>query len=688
MGNESEEAKIGGASPMTLRSVVFGSLVGILYIFLAVYVSLKTGVVFIGGMAIIGYILLSIRGRYKPKENMVLSSIVDGTVCVSAGVVAGLPALVIFAGRTAFFTPITFELIITISVFAGVLGVFLLLPFKEEFLKMPWPQVVPVYKTIESLGADVSSKNRLLKWMGGSIAYIGGVLGAGYVFRSDLTVLPPTETLPNWWTRLVTFTKTWNPPLYTDLSYLQSYYQFVGQVMSPSPLPSFMGISNSPLIASIGYFVGWKRAGMIFLGGVYSVLVWAIFENHFPELGRFVDYGSHINLPQIFYLAMGVLIAFLAFGFLKGIKDWWDNRRKIKALEAHLRAQSQGQKNQQLLDTKKSSKVAPEMVSVEAPRQLKISGSLVKEWLRLAVTKYKSVLIVLAIFFVGCCLLFYVFEPFYNVKINPLFTLLSTPALLLSSWWSALTLSETGFLTGFLTDLLAVPAILGFDINFPSLIVFFTLMTVMQSSALRVIGWFKVGRELKVKDRTVLLSVLYGVIFGAVVGSVIVYLLYQTYGFGNSYFPAPTAAITGIFFLSILQFKQWVLPSSTIIPTQALTTLQIYEQIYQYVFQPYAIHYREIFFVAGLIVGLALSKFDLSPISFLVGVLIPPAYSFSILFGGGLNYYVYRKNKDNLEKYQEKDSGYQVSLSGVSAGEGLTYLVWIMITTLIMLLGI
>ncbi|MEX2751239.1 MAG: OPT/YSL family transporter, partial [Candidatus Freyarchaeota archaeon] len=222
MGNESEESKIGGASPMTLRSVVFGSLVGILYIFLAVYVSLKTGVVFIGGMAIIGYILLSIRGRYKPKENMVLSSIVDGTVCVSAGVVAGLPALVIFAGRTAFFTPITFELIITISVFAGVLGVFLLLPFKEEFLKMPWPQVVPVYKTIESLGADVSSKNRLLKWMGGSIAYIGGVLGAGYVFRSDLTVLPPTETLPNWWTRLVTFTKTWNPPLYTDLSYLQS----------------------------------------------------------------------------------------------------------------------------------------------------------------------------------------------------------------------------------------------------------------------------------------------------------------------------------------------------------------------------------------------------------------------------------------------------------------------------------
>ena len=83
-----------------------------------------------------------------------------------------------------------------------------------------------------------------------------------------------------------------------------------------------------------------------------------------------------------------------------------------------------------------------------------------------------------------------------------------------------------------------------------------------------------------------------------------------------------------------------------------------------------------------------MSKLDLSPISFLVGVLIPPAYSFSIMLGGGLNYYVYRKNKENTEKYLEEDSRYQQALSGVSAGEGLVYLVWIMVTTMLMMLGI
>ncbi|MEX2705652.1 MAG: OPT/YSL family transporter [Candidatus Freyrarchaeum guaymaensis] len=688
MKNDAEGTETERGSPITLRSIVYGSLVGVLYIFLAVYVSLKTGVVFIGGMTILGYILLSIRGRYNIKENVVLSSIVDGTVCVSAGVVAGLPALVIFAGRTLYYTPITLELIFTISIFAGVLGIFLLLPFKEEFLKMPWPQVVPLYKTIEGLGAEASAKNRLLKWMGISAAYIGGVLSISYTLRSDLTIIPPMETLPNWWTRLVDFAKTWNPPLYNNLSQIQTAYQFIGQAMAPSPLPGFMGVSNSPLIASIGYFVGWKRAAMIFLGGVYSLLVWVFFENQFLQPGRFVDYGSHINLPQIFYLAMGVLVAFLAWSFIKGALEWLDNRKKMGNLQAQLKAQSGDHETRQLGEGEGFSSAPVMSLSEQIRAQLSQARPLIKDWLRLAVTKYKTVLAVLAVFLVGSLLLFYVFQPFYNIRINPLFMLLSAPALLISSWWSAITLSETGFLTGFLTDLLAVPAILAFDINFPSLIVFFTLMTVMQASALRVIGWLKVGRELKVKDRTVLISVLYGVLFGAIVGSLIVFLLYETYGFGTSYFPAPTAAITGIFFLSILQFKELVFPSSTMFATQSLTAVQHFQQLYQYIFQPYVQYYPAVFMIIGLIVGLVLSKLDLSPTSFLVGVLIPPAYSFSIMLGGGLNYYVYRKNKENTEEYLEEDSRYQQALSGVSAGEGLVYLVWIMVTTMLMMLGI
>ena len=676
-------------SPITLRTIAFGSLIGILYIFLGVYVSLKTGVVFVGGVAILGFILLSIKGEYEPKENVVVTSIIQGTVCVSAGVVATLPALVIFAGRTLFNTPITLELIFTLAIFGGVLGLFLLLPFREQLLKMPWPQAVPVYKTIETLGAEPAAKNRLLKWMGGSSAYVGGVLGIGYALRTDLTVIPPIETLPNWWTRLIDFTKTWNPPLSNNLSNIQSAYQFIGQAMAPSPLPSFMGISNSPLIACIGYFIGWKRSLMLFLGGIYSVLIWMLFENlYFGQPGRFVDYGSHINLPQIFYLAMGVLIAFIAWGFIKGVKDWLDNRRKI---QAQIRAQSREQTSQPEED-KPATTLTPISRFEQIKIQLKHARPIIRDRLHLSVTRYKLTLVVLAIFFVGSFLMLYVFQPFANVQVNPWFLLLSTPTLFISSWWTTLVVSETGFMTGIITDLLAVPAVLGFDINFPSLIVFFTLMTVIQAVTLRVIGAFKVGREIKVKDRTVFISILYGVIFGAVVGSLIIFLLYQTYGFGTSYLPAPTAAISGIFFLSILQIKTPVFQPGAMSGAQGLTIIQNSQQIYQIVFQPimepWVQYFPQIFFIVGMIIGIALSKYNLSPISFLVGVLIPPAYSFSILLGGGLNYYVTRKNKHNLKDYIKKDTEYYQSLSGVGAGEGLVYLVWILITTALMVFGL
>ncbi|MGQ9720121.1 MAG: OPT/YSL family transporter [Candidatus Jordarchaeum sp.] len=676
-------------SPITLRTIAFGSLIGILYIFLGVYVSLKTGVAFIGGVSILGFILLSVKRVYEPKENVVVTTIIQGTICASAGVVATLPALVIFAGRTLYNTPITIELIFTLSIFGGVLGLFLLLPFREQLLKMPWPQAVPIYKTIETLGAEPAAKNRLLKWMGISSVYIGGVLGIGHILRSDLTVMPQIETLPTWWTRLTDFSKTWNPSLYSNLSTTQSAYQFIGQAMAPYPLPSFMGISNSPLIACIGYFIGWKRSLMLFLGGIYSVLIWMLFENqYFGQPGRFVDYGSHINLPQIFYLAMGILIAFLSWGIIKGVKDWQNNRRKILA-------QTQFKNNEQTPqpeEAKTATKLTPISRFEQIKIQLKHAHSIIREWFHLAVTRYKLTLIVLAIFFVGSLLMFYVFQPFPNVQINPWFLLLSCPALFISSWWTAIAVSETGFMSGFLTDLLAVPAILGFDINFPSLIVFFTLMTVIQATALRVIGAFKVGREIKVKDRTVFLSILYGVLFGAVLGSLIIFLLYQTYGFGTSNLPAPTATITGIFFLSFLQFKTPVFQPGTMLAFQGLTIIQISQQMYLgllSVITPnsFELHYTKIFFTIGLIVGLLLLKYNLSPISFLVGVLIPPMYSFSILLGGGLNYYVYRKNKHNLKDYLKKDTEYHQSLSGVSAGEGLVYLVWILLTTTIMMFG-
>ncbi|MEM3526091.1 MAG: OPT/YSL family transporter, partial [Candidatus Jordarchaeaceae archaeon] len=86
-------------SPFTKRAIVYGLIVGSIYVFLAIYTSLKTGVTFVAGVILVGYILLSIRNKYDPQENVVVSSIAEGSILVGAGVIASLPAIVIFSPR-------------------------------------------------------------------------------------------------------------------------------------------------------------------------------------------------------------------------------------------------------------------------------------------------------------------------------------------------------------------------------------------------------------------------------------------------------------------------------------------------------------------------------------------------------------------------------------------------------------
>ncbi|MEM2985133.1 MAG: OPT/YSL family transporter [Candidatus Jordarchaeaceae archaeon] len=84
-------------SPITKRAVIYGLIVGTLYVFLAIYTSLKTGVTFIAGSVLVGYILLSLRGKYNPQENVIITTIAEGSILVGVGVIASLPAIVIYS---------------------------------------------------------------------------------------------------------------------------------------------------------------------------------------------------------------------------------------------------------------------------------------------------------------------------------------------------------------------------------------------------------------------------------------------------------------------------------------------------------------------------------------------------------------------------------------------------------------
>ena len=91
----------------------------------------------------------------------------------------------------------------------------------------------------------------------------------------------------------------------------------------------------------------------------------------------------------------------------------------------------------------------------------------------------------------------------------------------------------------------------------------------------------------------------------------------------------------------------------------------------------------------GFLAGRELNKRGLSPISLVVGVLVPPATSFTILIGGYISYRTKQVQKptpltDHLPQQVEIiDAGYTKTsriLSGIVAGEAVVTVIWVMLS--------
>ena len=558
-----------------------GFLLAFLYTFLQIYIELKVGFVVVTGMEILGFILLSLFGKYNNRDNVLVIVITTASVLVNVGVIVAFPAISMFSHIPGIpGTEITPLLIFSLISITGFSGLFLLEPAKESFMDEPWPQIEAQVQNIRSLGLNDSSAQRNMMYgLGGSAVY-----AASFSLLSQRTGMD-----------------------FRNIPYGLGYKE----------IPPFIGINNSPMLVGIGFFAGFRRTFLIFIGSLFSMLIWFLFERSGDIL-----FGEHVTRPEIFYTALGIIGTTIALDAYNAFKE-------------------------------------TRTVSIEEEEKEAIEVFFSKENVLLFLKQWKVSILSLSFFYIVTVILFSILDIFTNIYIHPLLLLLGLPLALISAFFVARAASETGMVVGFITDALAVPAVLFFSINFPSVIIFMTSMAAIQSAAVTLLGRYVLGRRLGVDDSDIRVAAIIGTLFGTVIGTWVIYTFSRPpFGFGTHEFPAPTAQLMGFTVLGLMELTSLSLPFVN----------------------EFGLPYVLFFIFLGIGVSVFLNKLKTSPISLAVGLLIPPAYSIPLLIGGLISRYINKHKKNELEKYKQL-------LGGVVAGEGIVIVIqilWLAISDLLL----
>ncbi len=618
--------------PLTKRAVGTGIIVGIIMTFLGIYIALKLGVVYFVGAEMLGALILSTRGRYTPEENTIVVAIANGSSMIAIGVLIVFPAIAIFDPLHAA-SIITYPFIAFVTGLSALCGILILAPLRQRFEDEPWPQVKPQAECIIALGADESAKREVIAGM----------------------------TVAGLWVGSSRIAEGFNPALS-----LSSFPHALSQVIpAVNAIPDWIGITNSPLIASMGFFMGWKRVIVLFIGSVVSFFIWVILEG-----AQLVSFGAHLQRPEILYLALGVFASVIVSDILSG-KGRMDPNEFETAVNNHRTKRDKdviiidrphktsdlsrimGIK-EDLFDFRGIRKDIKEIVS--DPRgYLKKTRGRVPIWVAF---------VSMVIFIIVALLAFSIFRPFGGLEIPFLLVILGSPVVLFSAYFTARAISETGMLAGYISDIIAIPAILIFKVGFAAITTFMSMLGALQDAAIALLVHLKLGRLTGVRGRDIAKAVFIGAVLGTFGGSLITYLIYSEYGFGGTDFPAPAAQLFGFLVISLRGLGNLRLPGFDIWPDANPILVFIY---------------LISFGVAGYLAGRELHKRKLSAISLAVGVLIPPAASVAMLFGGIIDY----KLKKNMSVREEDE---QVAfcdplrdrttrlLSGVVAGEAIAWI--------------
>jgi hypothetical protein len=589
--------------PLTKRAIATGLVVGLIYTFLGIYLALKVGVVYIIGAEMLGAIALSAWGKYTKEENTIVVAISNSSAMISVSVLFNVPAIAIFAPEIA---PdlLTYPFIVVLTGISVIFGLLLLAPLRERFEDEPWPQVRPQAETIISMGLDQTAKRTVLIGVVSSAAWVGATKIAEGSDPGSLMAVPNA---------------------------------FKSIIPAAGAIPEWIGISNSPLIASIGFFVGWKRALVIFAGSIVSMLIWIFIEGALP-----ITYEQHLKRAEILYLAIGVFVSIMASDVIASRKK----EMKPEEFEEIVNAPSTGSEEEEsegiIIETPHK---APEMPRLKRAKGFLFSIEAMREEMHAIVSNPRAYLrdrrgelpvwvifISLTLYAIVGILIFGLVPIFPHLHIHWSLFVIGTPLVIVSAYFTARAICETGMLAGYISDMVAIPAVLLLRATFQSVTVFMSMLETLQVAAITLLIHLKLGRFTGVRGRDIAKAVSIGMVLSTFIGSLMIYAIYTTYGFGGSEFPSPAAQLFGFIVLSLQGIGNLEIPGVNQFPGMP---------------QELAFLYLIAFFVAGLIAGRELSKRDMSPMSFVVGVLIPPATAVAMLFGAYIDYRV--KKQDGFQ---------------------------------------
>ena len=251
----------GKPKEVTVYSVTFGIIMAVIFSAAAAYLGLKVGQVFEAAIPIA--IIAVGMGTLMKKDNMLGQNVIIQSIGASSGViVAGaiftLPALYIL-GLDAHFYQIFLS-----SLFGGLLGILMLIPFRKYFVKdmhgkYPFPEATATTEVLVS-GEKKGNQAKLLA--------VSGLIGGLYDFCISTF---------GWWTETVT-------------TRLMGW----GEVLADKFKLVFK-VNTGAAVLGLGYIIGLKYAAIICAG---SFTVWFVlipFISYFAA-GQTVAVGEGINL--------------------------------------------------------------------------------------------------------------------------------------------------------------------------------------------------------------------------------------------------------------------------------------------------------------------------------------------------------------------------------------------------------
>lgn len=245
---------------VTLYSVIFGIIMAIVFSAAAAYLGLKVGQVFEAAIpiAIIAVGVGNVLGRKNMLgQNVIIQSIGASSGVIVAGAIFTLPALYILGLDAQFYQ------IFLSSLFGGLLGILLLIPFRKYFVKdmhgkYPFPEATATTEVLVS-GEKKGTQAKLLA--------VSGLIGGVYDFIVSTF---------GWWTENIST-------------------RIVGWgEMLADKMKIVFKVNTGAAVLGLGYIIGLKYAAIICAG---SFTVWFVlipFVSYFAD-GQTVVVGEGIT---------------------------------------------------------------------------------------------------------------------------------------------------------------------------------------------------------------------------------------------------------------------------------------------------------------------------------------------------------------------------------------------------------